>query len=58
MDYHQIYKDTNGNEHLSQSETVRRKVAALRSLYRYLYKNEMINSNPTKKLMLHLYEKV
>lgn len=52
LDYLKTYKDSKGNEHIAQNETIRRKTAAVRSLFRYLYKNELISANPTERLDL------
>ena len=57
MEYLKLYETSEGE--VSNSETaIKRKMSALRGLYNYLYKNQMISNNPVMKVdMPRLHEK-
>ena len=44
------YYEKDGMEHTNDERGLKRKLASLRSFYRFLYKNEMIEQNPTVKV--------
>lgn len=46
LDYHR----KNGKNGSNQSSTIRRRLASLRSLYSYLYENDLISANPMTKV--------
>ncbi|MCR5330321.1 MAG: tyrosine-type recombinase/integrase [Lachnospiraceae bacterium] len=58
MEFLKIRTDKNGEEILNSDFAIKRKMAALRGMYAYLYKNQMIDNNPTVMVDLpKLHEK-
>lgn len=58
MEYLKLHEKSNGQEVTNSSTAIKRKMSALRGLYAYLYKNEMITSNPTVRInMPKLHDK-
>lgn len=52
------YYEKDGVEHTNDERGLKRKLASLRSFYRYLYKNEMIGQDPAVKVdMPKIHEK-
>ena len=52
------YYEKDGVEHTNDERRLKRKLASLRSFYRYLYKNEMIGQDPAVKVdMPKIHEK-
>jgi site-specific recombinase XerD len=52
------YYEKDGVEHTNDERGIKRKLASLRSFYRYLYKNEMIQNDPAVKVdMPKIHEK-
>lgn len=51
LSYLKLY-EKDGVEHSNDERGIKRKLAALRTLYNYLYKNEMISENPAVKVDL------
>ena len=47
MEFLKVRTDKNGEEIINSEAGIKRKMAALRGLYSYLYKNQMIDSNPS-----------
>lgn len=47
MEYLKVRTDKDGEEIINSEAGIKRKMAALRGLYAYLYKNQMIDNNPT-----------
>ncbi len=47
MEYLRLRTDSKGNDIINSDAAVKRKMAALRGMYAYLYKNQMIENNPT-----------
>ncbi|MCR5685120.1 MAG: tyrosine-type recombinase/integrase [Lachnospiraceae bacterium] len=47
MEFLRLRTDAKGNDIINSDAAVKRKMAALRGLYAYLYKNQMIDNNPT-----------
>ncbi|MCR5829580.1 MAG: tyrosine-type recombinase/integrase [Lachnospiraceae bacterium] len=50
LDYLRLYTDETGREITNSETALKRKMSALRSLYGYLFKNNMINGNPVVKV--------
>ncbi|MCR5521440.1 MAG: tyrosine-type recombinase/integrase [Lachnospiraceae bacterium] len=50
LDYLRLYTDEAGREITNSETALKRKMSALRSLYGYLFKNNMINVNPVIKV--------
>ncbi len=46
LEYLKLYKDENGKLHRNSERGIKRKLACLRTLYRYFYKKEKIKNNP------------
>lgn len=44
------YYEKDGEEHTNDERGIKRKLASLRSFYRYFYKNELIQNNPAVKV--------
>lgn len=58
MDYLKLYESSNGREVTNSNSSIKRKMSALRGLYAYLYKNNMVAANPTVQInMPKLHEK-
>ncbi len=58
MEYLRLRTDSKGNDIINSDAAVKRKMAALRGMYAYLYKNQMIENNPTVMVELpRLHEK-
>ena len=58
MEFLKLRTDKNGEEIMNSDFAIKRKMAALRGLYAYLYKNQMIDNNPTVMVDLpKLHEK-
>lgn len=58
MEYIKLREDPDGLEITNSNVSIKRKMSALRGLFNYLYKNQMIDSNPTVKVdMPKLHEK-
>lgn len=52
------YYEKDGTEHTNDERGIKRKLASLRSLYRYFYKNELIQNDPAIKVdMPKIHEK-
>lgn len=52
------YYEKDGIEHTNDERGIKRKLASLRTLYRYFYKNELIQNNPAVKVdMPKIHEK-
>ena len=52
------YYEKDGIEHTNDERGIKRKLASLRSFYRYFYRNELIKSNPAVKVdMPKIHEK-
>ncbi|MCR5323306.1 MAG: tyrosine-type recombinase/integrase [Lachnospiraceae bacterium] len=47
MEFLKVRTDKDGEEIINSESGIKRKMAALRGLYAYLYKNQMIDNNPT-----------
>ena len=52
MEYLKYYKDEDGNEITNSVSGIKRKVATLRSFYKYYYNNDLIKTNPAAKVSL------
>ena len=52
MEYLKYYKDDEGNEITNSVSGIKRKVATLRSFYKYYYNNDLIKTNPAAKVSL------
>ena len=52
MEYLKYYKDENGEEISNSVSGIKRKVATLRSFYKYYYNNNLIKTNPAVKVSL------
>lgn len=52
MEYLKYYKDENGVETTNSVSGIKRKIATLRSFYKYFYNNELIKTNPAAKVSL------
>ena len=50
LDHLRLYTDESGREITNSETALKRKMSALRSLYGYLFKNNMINVNPVIKV--------
>jgi len=48
LDYVKIYQNKNADAHTNQLSTIKRKLACLRSFYKYFYMKEMITYNPVE----------
>ncbi len=56
--FHLKYYEKDGTEHTNDERGIKRKLASLRSFYRYFYKNELIRNNPAVKVdMPKIHEK-
>ena len=52
------YYEKDGEEHANEERGIKRKLASLRTLYRYFYKNELIQTDPAVKVdMPKIHEK-
>ena len=52
------YYEKDGEEHTSEERGIKRKLASLRTFYRYFYKNELIQTDPAVKVdMPKIHEK-
>ena len=52
MEYLKYYKDNDGNEVTNSATGIKRKIATLRSFYKYFYNNDLIKTNPVAKITL------
>lgn len=52
MEYLKYYKDENNIEVSNSVSGIKRKIATLRSFYKYYYNNELIKTNPASKVTL------
>ena len=52
MEYLKFYKDENNIEVSNSVTGIKRKIATLRSFYKYYYNNELIKTNPAAKVSL------
>ena len=52
MEYLKYYNDDNGDEVSNSVSGIKRKVATLRSFYKYYYNNDLIKTNPAAKVSL------
>lgn len=52
MEYLKYYKDENNIEVSNSVSGIKRKIATLRSFYKYYYNNELIKTNPASKVRL------
>lgn len=52
MEYLKYYKDKNGIEVSNSVSGIKRKIATLRSFYKYYYNNGLIKTNPASKVSL------
>lgn len=52
MEYLKYYKDDDGNKISNSVSGIKRKVATLRSFYKYYYNNDLIKTNPAAKVSL------
>lgn len=52
MEYLKYYKDTDGNVVSNSPSGIKRKIATLRSFYKYYYNNDLIKTNPAAKIVL------
>lgn len=52
MEYLKYYKDNNGKEVVNSPSGIKRKIATLRSFYKYFYNNDLIKTNPASKIIL------
>ena len=52
MEYLKYYKDENNEEVSNSVSGIKRKIASLRSFYKYYYNNGLINTNPASKVLL------
>lgn len=58
MDYMKVYVDSSGRQLTNGEHSLKRKLTALRVFFGYLYKNELIDANPTLRLeMPKIHEK-
>ena len=58
MEYLKYYTTTNEIERVNNNTGIKRKISSLKSLFNYLYKNQMINYNPVSLITLpKLYKK-
>ena len=46
LEYLKYYVTEDGKEHINKERGIMRKLACLRTLYKYFYKKEMIKTNP------------
>lgn len=52
MEYLKYYKDSDGKEVSNSPSGIKRKIATLRSFYKYYYNNDLIKTNPAAKIIL------
>ena len=52
MEYLKYYKNEFGNEITNSVSGIKRKIATLRSFYKYYYNNDLIQTNPVSKVSL------
>lgn len=52
MEYLKYYNDDNGAEITNSVSGIKRKIACLRSFYKYYYNNDLIKTNPAAKVSL------
>ena len=56
--YYLKYYEKDGEEHTNEERGIKRKLASLRTFYRYFYKNELIQTDPAVKVdMPKIHEK-
>ncbi len=59
MEYLGYYLTKDDKEHMNEEKSKARKIASLRTLFKYLYKKQLINDNPTELLSTpKLHDKV
>lgn len=52
LDYMKLYEDKDMIQRENKTGALKRKLSSLRSFYRYLYKNHMIEQNPTDRVSM------
>ena len=52
MEYLKYYSDNDDREKLNSNVGIKRKIASLRSFYKYFYNNDLIKNNPASKVSL------